>query len=259
MALLAFLHDLVEAFDGRQFSEATAVQPLGLWLTDRAKSVYDSLIRNGRSTTQSRMRTTWPFMVHTLLDKFITNDLLRDERKVVTDARQKENESVKEYARRLEEAADLCRHVFTQTELVHCFVLGLHPSTMVLVHIQLGDDTDKADFVTVQYLAGRCEVSATSLAPATPSASSKPTSTTNRRRPEERTAFLVSTTAPPLPSPPTTPAQSWPTVGTPTPTPTQAEVVDTPAKDIPLRDRLLPLTDERLCDITGTQAAHSFS
>ena len=50
----AFLHDLVEAFNDRQVSEAAAVQLLGLWLTDRAKSVYDSLIRNGRSTMQSR-------------------------------------------------------------------------------------------------------------------------------------------------------------------------------------------------------------
>ena len=48
MALLAFLHDLVEAFNDRRVSEAAAVQPLGLWLTDRAKSAYDSLIRNGR-------------------------------------------------------------------------------------------------------------------------------------------------------------------------------------------------------------------
>ena len=98
MALLAFLHDLVEAFVDRQVSEAAAVQLLGLWLTDRAKSAYDSLVCNGRSTTQSRMRTTWPFVVHALLDKFITDDLLRVERKVVTDARQKENENVKEYA-----------------------------------------------------------------------------------------------------------------------------------------------------------------
>ena len=112
MALLAFLHDLVEAFNDRRVSEAAEVQLLGLWLTDRAKSVYDSLIRNGRSTMQSRMRTTWPFVVHALLDKFITDDLLRDDRKVVTDAQQKENENVREYARRLEEAADRCRHVF---------------------------------------------------------------------------------------------------------------------------------------------------
>ena len=67
---------------------------------------------------QSRMKISWLFVVHALLDKFITDDILRDERKVVTDVRQKENESVKEYARRLEEAADLCRHVFSQTELV---------------------------------------------------------------------------------------------------------------------------------------------
>ena len=100
MALLAYLHDLVEAFDDRQVSEAAAVQLPGLWLTNRAKSVYDSLIRSGRSTIQSRMRTTWAFVVHAFLDKFITDDLLRDERKVVTDARQKENESVKGYARR---------------------------------------------------------------------------------------------------------------------------------------------------------------
>ena len=50
IALLAFLHDLVEAFDERQVSEAAAVQLLGIWLPDGAKSVYDSLIRNGRST-----------------------------------------------------------------------------------------------------------------------------------------------------------------------------------------------------------------
>ena len=140
---------------------------------------------------QSRMRTTWPFVVHALLDKFITDDLLRDERKVVTDARQKENENVREYARRLEEAADRCRHVFSQTELVHYFVLGLHPSPRALVHIQLGNDTDKADFVTVQRLAERCEVSATSFAPVTPSLSSKPASAPNRRRPAGRPAFLV--------------------------------------------------------------------
>ena len=48
MALLAFLHDLLEAFDDRQVSDAAAVQRLGLWLTDRAESLYDPLIRNGR-------------------------------------------------------------------------------------------------------------------------------------------------------------------------------------------------------------------
>ena len=251
MALLAFLHDLVEAFDDKQVSEAAAVQLLGLWLTDRAKSVYDSLIRNGRSTVQSRMRSTWPFVVHALLDKFITDDLLRDERKVVTDARQKDNENVREYARRLEEAADRCRHVFSQTELVHCFVLGLHASTRALVHIQLGDDTDKADFVTVQRLAERCEVSATSLAPATPSVSSKPTAS-SRRRTTDKPSFLMPTITIPAPSPPTTITSSWPSVETPTPTPTELEVVDTPAKDIQLRDKLPGLPDQRLCDVVDT-------
>ena len=63
---------------------------------------------------------------------------------------------------------------------------------------------------------------------------------------------MVPAVAQPLPSPPTTPATSWPAVETPTQTPTKVEVVDTPAKDIPLRTSLLPLTDERLCDVTET-------
>ena len=94
MALLAFLYDLVEAIDNKQVSGAAAFQRLVLWLTDRTKSVYDSLIRNGRSIMQSRIRTIWPFVVHALPDKFITDDLLRTD-VVVTDARQKGNENVK--------------------------------------------------------------------------------------------------------------------------------------------------------------------
>ena len=139
------------------------------------------------------MRPNWPFVVHTLLDNFITDDLVHDERRIVTDARQKESKNDMNYSRCLEESADRFRHVLTQTLLVHYFVLSLHVYTRILVHVQLEDDTVNADLNIVQRFADRCKMRSMSLVPVISSVAFKPASTSSRRRIVERPAFLIST------------------------------------------------------------------
>ena len=75
--------------------------------------------------------------MHGLLEEFLTDDLLRAELRVVTNAEQYESESVEDYAQRLSEANSRCRHVFATTDLVHSFILGLSPGARALLDTHL--------------------------------------------------------------------------------------------------------------------------
>ena len=119
----------------------------------------------GHGTPQAKLRSTWPYLVHALIDRFVDDDLLGKERRVVTDARQREDEDVEGFAQRLEIASHRCRFVFSQSELVHNFVLGLHDGTRALVQTHLEQNpSTKSNFVSVKRLAARCSKTAETLA-----------------------------------------------------------------------------------------------
>ena len=252
MFLFAFLSDLVEAFEYLEVSEALAVNVLGLYLTDSAKTLYQSHVRFGRSTSKDGLRGTWPFIIHSLIDRFIDDDLLNKEKRVVTDARQREDESVEDFARRLEEASDRCRHVFSQTELVHNFVLGLHPATKALVQTHLDQaPAIKDDFLGVKRLAERCDKTAKTLAPSasTPRVGSSSKSLETRKTKTPKTTVMhIPAMATALPSPPSTPASSDITFDKLSQL-RDAEKVDTPHSGFPLKDYLPKLEEGRLGDV----------
>ena len=157
IASLSFLTDMVDAMNSFGASEGAAVHLLGHYLTGQAKALYESHVRPGKVTAADRLRATWPFVIHDLLDRFIDDDLLVDEMKTITYAQQKDTEVVDEYAARIENAADRCRHVFTQQKLVHNFILGLSPDIRALVQVSLGEtDPGSLTLLSVKRTANRC-------------------------------------------------------------------------------------------------------
>lgn len=206
MALFPFLADFVDALNSFDATEGLAIHVVGHYLTSQAKDIYDSHVRPGRSTISDRLRGTWPFVVHALLDRFVDDDILRDELKIITDACQNDEETVDQYARRLEAATYRCRNVFSQRELVHNFILGLHVPVRSLVNTHLAhEDTSTLEFSTVKRLAERCSKAAAHILPAAPLVSTKSSrpSITLRKRTAVNTIGPIDHTH--LPSPPSTP------------------------------------------------------
>ena len=257
MLLFAFLSELVEAFNDQSISEGTAVHTLAAYLSDQARSTYDSHVRPGRSTQASRLRATWPYVVHALLERFVTDELLRNEHRVISDAKQNTDETVNDYALRLEDAADRCRHVFPPSELVNNFVLGLDPATRSLLqtHLSHMPSTKAQDFQAIKRLAERCGLTAKAMTNhAQRSVSSRPNtppptgSAPRNRRAAPSTFHIPMATGPANPSPPTSPPSTidpWPpeSMGA-----TQV-VANAAPSPLELRDHIPALADDQLCDV----------
>ena len=191
--LFAFVADLRDALDSFSQSEGAGVLLLGHYLEGEARSLFSAHTRPGAATKQERLRGTWPYIVHGLLEEFLTDDLLRAELKVVSNAEQYDGESVGDYARRLSEANSRCRHVYPQTDFVHAFILGLHPGTRSLLDTHLvRTDTSTLSFHEARSLAHKCEQTVRLAETRTP----------NKR------GQAVHHIPPALPSPPSTPCPS---------------------------------------------------
>ena len=75
---------MVDAMNSFGASEGAAVHLLGHYLTGQAKALYESHVRPGKVTAADRLRATWTFVIHDLLDRFIDDDLLVDKMKTIT-------------------------------------------------------------------------------------------------------------------------------------------------------------------------------
>ena len=64
---------------------------------------------------------SWPLIVHSLLSRFITDDLLRKEHYSVTTARIKHSEDEMVFAERIPDMGRRCREVFSSVKLVNSF------------------------------------------------------------------------------------------------------------------------------------------
>lgn len=72
------------------------------------------------------MAPTWPHVVHALLQRFITDEVLQTAYDALTRATQETNEDEVSFAQCSQEVARVCRHVFTPVEMVNCYIRGLH-------------------------------------------------------------------------------------------------------------------------------------
>lgn len=155
MELLSFLATFKKAMDGLSKSEAVAVRVLAYFLADDAKDAYQSQMSPGALDQGTAFSMSWPYVVHMLIKRFLTDDVLQESYDGVTRAVQREGEDEINFAQRIMDAARLCRHVFSPAELVNHYVRGLTEATRERVQEQVRrmSFADRSKLVTVCQLA----------------------------------------------------------------------------------------------------------
>ena len=119
--LITFLKQFGSACNDMGYYEALAVRMLSFFLEDDAHRFYTSL---SSSALRRKGIVTWPNIVHQLLKRYCTEDVLSKAYEKVTRARQKETETEGEFADRIADAAIECGDVFDERTLVSYFVSG---------------------------------------------------------------------------------------------------------------------------------------
>lgn len=128
MDLLCFLPTLTEYFNFKRVIEGLASQAIGLFLTGSTQTVYTNVVHPS-THDPTRLPVTWPLIVHILLSRFITYELLRNEHYAVASARIKQSETAVAFAERLHFMALLSRNVLSNAELMNCFKQGVPDAT----------------------------------------------------------------------------------------------------------------------------------
>ena len=131
IALLRFLRDVRQAFDGVRLSEGAAVRTVSWFLEGDALHVYSSRAFSG--VRRKDTGVSWPYIVNTLLERYLSDDILSDAFSNVTTATQAENEDESAFLSRVETYADECCGVFDEYLLVNYFLRGLHDSIRSIV------------------------------------------------------------------------------------------------------------------------------
>ena len=129
IALLTFLSQLREGLIALGVSEAAAVRVLAFLLAGDAKSFYDSVTMSGTRSRTVTQTYTWPPVLHTLIDRYLTDKELQNAYDRATLIARRPNETGNEYADRISEAARDCVNVFEHRALVHYYVRGLLETT----------------------------------------------------------------------------------------------------------------------------------
>ena len=153
IALLTFLSQLREGLNTLGVSEAAAVRVLAFLLAGDAKSFYDSVTMSGTRSRTVTQTYTWSHVVHSLIDRYLTDTELQDAYDRVTLIAQRTNEN--EYADRISEAARDCAKVFEDHALVHYYVRGLLGKTRerVIEDLRRLPEKERHDLTAVRRLA----------------------------------------------------------------------------------------------------------
>ena len=120
---------LRDGFNALEASEAVAALLLTYYLEGSAKTLYASQRSSGVRSEASALAGTWPYLIHELIKRYLTDDVLQTAYEQVTDARQKSNEDENEFADRIAKAAREYCNVFRDRELVNYFIRGMLPAT----------------------------------------------------------------------------------------------------------------------------------
>ena len=122
--LLTFLSQLGEVLHVLGVAEAAAVRVLAFLLDGDAKSFYDSVRMTGTRSRNPNRTYTWPYVVHSLIDRYLTDTELQDAYGGVTLIAQRPNENENDYADRIATVARDCANVFENHALFHYCVRG---------------------------------------------------------------------------------------------------------------------------------------
>lgn len=112
--IIGFLSTMAEAFDGQRVSEGLASRSLGFFLTGSAQNAYINVVYR-QTHDPNHVPITWPLIVNSILNCFISDDFLRNEHHAVTSARIKQSETYINFAERLHDMSRRCLNVFSNT------------------------------------------------------------------------------------------------------------------------------------------------
>ena len=92
---------LRDGFNALEASEAVAALLLTYYLERSAKTLYASQRSSGLRSEAGALAGTWPYLIHELIKRYLTDDVLQADYEQVKDARQKSNEDENEFADRI--------------------------------------------------------------------------------------------------------------------------------------------------------------
>lgn len=92
MEILGFLSIMTEVFVLQRLSDVLATHSLGFFLTVSAHTTYTNVVYPS-THYPNHLPFTWPLVVHSPLNHFITDDILRPNHSVVTSARIKQGDT----------------------------------------------------------------------------------------------------------------------------------------------------------------------
>ena len=129
--LLSFLRTAQETFADGGVSEGLADRALYYLFGGGAQDFYTSRVTTGTNPSGGAKPTpfTWPYVIHAMIQRYLTDDVFQEAYDSVTRARQGADEDEDAFAVRMEASARDCSGVFGQHNLVSYYVQGL-PETI---------------------------------------------------------------------------------------------------------------------------------
>ena len=128
--VLEFVTTLRDGFNASKASDAVAALLLPYYLEGSANNLCASQRSSGIRSEAGALAGTWPYLIHELIKRYLTDYVLQSAYKQVTNALQKSNGDENEFADRIAKAACECCNVFRDRELVNYFIHGLPPATI---------------------------------------------------------------------------------------------------------------------------------
>ena len=155
MELLNFISMFKEAMDSLGKCEGIAVRVLAYYLTDDARTAYENQVTPGTVISDSGLNSTWPHVVHMFLVRYLTDEILQKAYDSVARATMKPDEDELQFAQRIMTNSRKCRNVFTPSELVQSYIMGLPESIRHRMHSQMYSmsPADKSNMVVIRNLA----------------------------------------------------------------------------------------------------------
>ena len=142
--LLSFLKQFKSACDHMGIHEGLAVRVISFFLEEEAYRFFGTLSSSSLRRVGG-LNLVWPVLVHRLLKRYCTEDVLTKAYDKVVRAKQRDNESEGDFADRIQDAAIECGDVFDEKALVSHFVSGLLPTVRYSIAesvLQHGADID---------------------------------------------------------------------------------------------------------------------
>ena len=153
--LLPFLTTFSKALFKMNKSEGVAVRVLSYFLRDEALGVYETQSSPGSYDLHNELHATYPYVVQSLIEHFLTDDVLQDAHSEVALARQRPTEDEMAFGSRIADASRRCMDVFAPSELVNVFQRGLSVAvrTSLQEHMRSWTEKDRVNLTKVRRTA----------------------------------------------------------------------------------------------------------